>query len=368
VVRAFFRDNALFWLEEYHFDGLRVDAVHAIFDQSPTHILEEIARAAHEGPGRARRIHLVLENDGNEAHYLRPDASGRRLCAAQWNDDIHHALHVLATDEREGYYQDYPDPVGALARCLTEGFAYQGEHSPYRGRPRGEPSADLPLTAFVSFLQNHDQICNRAFGERLHALAPEAAVRAVTAVLLLAPSPPLLFMGQEWAAAEPFLFFADFGPELAPKVVEGRRKGFARFAAFSDPARVARIPSPQDEATVRGSTLRWEALARPDHRAWWEWFRHLLRLRREEIVPRLAGLDGVRARAIRLGDSGLAVEWPLRDRAVLKLVANLGPAPLPSRTPWDHAGRCLVAWGPARTEPPGLGPWQGAYYLEAGGS
>ncbi|MBI4253851.1 MAG: malto-oligosyltrehalose trehalohydrolase, partial [Candidatus Rokubacteria bacterium] len=157
-VRAFFRENALFWLEEYHLDGLRFDAVHAIRDTSPVHILDEIAEAVHSGPGAACSVHLVLENDANEARYLRPDAQGRRRFAAQWNDDIHHALHVLATGERDGYYVDYPDPVGAVARGLAEGFAYQGEHSSYRGRPRGEKTAGVPLTAFVSFVQNHDQV------------------------------------------------------------------------------------------------------------------------------------------------------------------------------------------------------------------
>src|SRR5215472_16387143 len=156
VVRAFFRENALYWIEEFHFDGLRLDAVQAIRDDSPRHILEEIAGAVRDGPGRSRAVHLVLENAANEARYLRR-VGGRPLYAAQWNDDIHHALHVLCTGERDGYYADYQDPADALGRCLTEGFAYQGEFSVYRGRPHGEPTKDIALTAFVSFLQNHDQ-------------------------------------------------------------------------------------------------------------------------------------------------------------------------------------------------------------------
>lgn len=363
VVRAFFRENALFWLEEYHVDGLRLDAVHALRDESPTHLLEEIGRAVARGPGASRRVHLVLENDRNETRYLRPDGAGRRLYAAQWNDDIHHALHVLVTGERDGFYADYPDPVGALARCLTEGFAYQGERSGYRGRPRGESTAGVPLTAFVSFLANHDQIGNRAFGERLFALAPAAAVEAVTALMLLAPSPPLLFMGQEWNAAEPFLFFCDFGPDLAALVTEGRRHEFVHFQAFSDPERLATIPDPNDETTFRRSRLDWSALDRPEHRRWLEMTRRLLHLRQREIVPRLRGGAVARATSTRFGDRGLVVEWSLADGAVLTLLANLGAAPHAS-PPWTHRRRRRL-FGPA-TEP-GRGtfpPWFVAYDLD----
>ena len=360
AVRAFFRENALYWLEEYHLDGLRLDAVHAIHDESTVHILDELAEAVQAGPGASRHVHLVLENDANEARYLRPDAAGRRRYAAQWNDDIHHALHVLATGEREGYYADYPDPVGALARCLTEGFAYQGDYSPYRDRARGERTAGVPLTAFVAFLQNHDQIGNRAFGERLTTLAPAAAVRAVTALALLAPSPPLLFMGDEWGAAEPFLFFCDFGPDLAPSVVEGRRKEFARFPAFRDPARRARIPDPQDEGTVRRSTLEWRTLARPEPRRRLAWTRRLLRLRQREVVPLLAR-GPITGSATRLGATGLTAEWSFPGGTTLRLVANLGAAPCPVPPGWAVAGRRLAAVGPASAG--ALGPWHVAYYL-----
>ncbi len=366
VVRRFLTENALFWLNEYHLDGLRLDAVHAIRDRSPVHILTEIARAVHTGPGASRLVYLVLENDGNEARYLRPDSTGRRLYAGQWNDDIHHALHVLATGESAGYYADYRDPIGALTRCLTEGFAYQGDYSPYRGRARGEPSADVPLTAFVSFLQNHDQIGNRAFGERITTLAGEPAVRAATALLLLAPSPPLLFMGQEWAAREPFQFFSDFGPELGPRVARGRREEFARFPAFSDPERRELIPNPQEEETVGRSRLRWDALIEPEHRGWWEWIRRLLRLRRREIVPRLTAADLVKARAIRLGGSGFTVEWSLARGATLRLVANLGPSPLSGGLRWGDPGRCLFVLEPSPAAGP-LAPWHVAYYLSEPG-
>jgi len=361
-VRAFFRENALYWLEEYHVDGLRLDAVHAIYDDSTPHILEEIAQSVRARFADRRRVHLVLENDGNEARWLRPDAAGRRLYAAQWNDDIHHALHVLATGERDGYYVDYADPVGALARCLTEGFAYQGERSVYRERPRGASTAGVPLTAFVSFLQNHDQVGNRALGERLSEIAPAPAHRAVTALLLLAPSPPLLFMGQEWAAREPFLFFCDFGPELAASVTEGRRREFARFPAFADPASRARIPDPQDESTVRRSMLDWTALTRAGHRGHRTWMRRLLRLRQRVIVP-LLRRDLVGARTLRAGDTGLVVEWTFASGARLTLTANLGPKPVVAPTGPTTAARRLLALDAGASDGGRFGPWHVAYYL-----
>jgi maltooligosyltrehalose trehalohydrolase len=363
TVRAFFRENACYWLEEYHFDGLRLDAVHAICDDSPTHILEEIAAAVHAGPGAGRRVHLVLENDANEARFLRPDGARRPPYVAQWNDDIHHVLHVACSGERTGYYADYPDPVAGLARSLTEGFVYQGDHSEYRGHARGESTAGVPLTAFVAFLQNHDQTGNRAFGERLTALAPAAAVRAATAVIGLAPAPPMLFMGEEWAARQPFLFFCDFGPDLAQPVVEGRRREFARFPEFRDPKARERIPDPQDPATRARSILGWDDLLRPEHRGWWEWTRGLLRLRQAEVVPRLtAGVT--KAEATRLGAAGLAVEWQLGQGSRLRLAVNLGAAPLGEPLPWARPGRRLfeTAGGPVPSG--GLGPWHAAYYVE----
>ena len=327
TVRDFFIHNALYWLEEYHFDGLRLDAVHAIADDSQPDILRELAQAVAAGPGRHRPVHLVLENDRNEARYLERDAAGRPLAyVAQWNDDIHHALHVLLTGETDGYYEDYADaPLRHLGRALAEGFIYQGEPSRHRqDAPRGEPSAHLPPTAFVNFLQTHDQVGNRAFGERLSLLAKPKALRAATAVLLLAPQPPLLFMGEEWGSRAPFPFFCDFGPELAAAVTAGRRREFARFPEFSDPAKQARIPDPNDPATFTTAVLDWREQERTDHRDWLKLYRDLLALRSREIVPRLSHLAGGQGRFRIIGRHGLEVQWSFGDGTRLTLLANLG--------------------------------------------
>lgn len=327
TVRDFFIHNALYWLDEYHFDGLRIDAVHAIADDTLPHILVELAEAVHDGARRERHIHLVLENDGNEARYLVRDGAGcAAFYAAQWNDDLHHALHVLVTGERSGYYADYARaPIASLGRCLTQGFDYQGEPSAYRGRARGEPSAHLPPTAFVGFLQNHDQIGNRARGERLGVLARPEAIVVASAVLLLAPSPPLLFMGQEWCAEQPFLFFCDFDAELAPKVRDGRRAEFARFPEFADAAARDAIPDPTAPQTFARCVLDWRALDTPAPRGWLELHRTLLALRAREIAPRLPHAIGNEANFALLARRALHAHWRL-GAATLALWASFEDA------------------------------------------
>ncbi len=367
TVRGFFIHNALYWLEEYHFDGLRLDAVHAILDDSAPDILEELAQAAANGPGAERHVHLVLENDHNAARYLTRDQGGRpRFYTAQWNDDVHHALHVIGTGEGGGYYQDYVDnPIHHLARCLTEGFAYQGEPSPFRhGAPRGESTHGIPLAAFVSFLQNHDQVGNRAFGERITALAPEEAVRALTAILLLAPSPPLLFMGQEWGCPQPFLYFCDFEPDLAKAVTEGRWREFARFHEFRDPAARERIPDPNDPRTYQASILDWSNLELGPHLSWLRLYCELLEIRRREIVPRLARMEPGNAQAKLLGNRCLEVHWTLGDRSRLTLLANLGDSEINGLS--APAGRLLYATDDSvstRLEHTTLAPWSVASFL-----
>ena len=365
VVRDFFIHNALYWLEEFHFDGLRLDAIHAICDDSRPDIVEALCAAVRAGPGRQREVHLILENDHNCARYLRRDADGRPPCAtAQWNDDFHHAAHVLATGEDDGYYVDFVHrPAARLGRCLAEGFAYQGDPSPFRdGAARGEPSAHLPPPAFVDALQTHDQVGNRAFGERLHQLAPAPAVEALIAVLLLAPQVPMLFMGEEFATEQPFLFFCDFGPELAQAVTDGRRREFARFTRFADPATRQRIPDPGAEATFAASVLDWTVIDRPPHAARLALYRRLLALRRRHITPRLAGMPGGQAGYALTGERALTVHWRLGDGSRLALAANLADqatelAPQPGRVLYlsdsldaaQHATGRLPPWSVAWT-------------------
>jgi len=325
VVRQFFIHNALYWLEEYHFDGLRFDSVHAIYDDSTPDIMQELSATVAQGPGRERHIHLVLENDHNEAHYLQPDKQGRSYFAAQWNDDIHHVLHVLLTKETSGYYQDYAEhTVQHLARCLTQGFAYQGEASAYRdGRHRGEPSGDLPSNAFVSFLQNHDQVGNRALGERLSTLCSRRALHAATAILLLAPETPLLFMGEEWAADQPFPYFVDFDEELGNAVTKGRLAEFAKFPQFKSAETQRKIPPPNETATYQQAKLLWRALGESKHQQWLEMHRRLLKIRKQVVEPRLAGVNNAQTHYDIEGTRALLVTWRMADECGLKLIANM---------------------------------------------
>ncbi|MFC7736799.1 malto-oligosyltrehalose trehalohydrolase [Roseomonas sp. GCM10028921] len=318
AVRAFFEECALMWLRDYRIDGLRLDAVHAIADQSWLDVLARRLRAEVTG----REVHLVLENEGNTASKLAPG-----LYDAQWNDDGHNTLHPLLTGEREGYYEDFADDgARKLARVLAEGFLFQGEEMPHLHRPRGEPSAHLPPTAFVLFLQNHDQVGNRAMGERLDALAPPEGMRAANALLLLCPQIPMLFMGEEWGATSPFLFFTGFeDPELAKAVREGRRKEFAHFRAFQDEDARERIPDPNDPATFEMSRPDPEEAKRPPHDAILAHHKALLALRHAEIVPRLRGAMAAGAEVA--GERAVLARWRMGDGAVLTIATNLGATP-----------------------------------------
>ncbi|SDG41003.1 malto-oligosyltrehalose trehalohydrolase [Pseudomonas abietaniphila] len=317
-VRDFFIDNSLMWLLDYRFDGLRFDAVHAIED--PT-FLSELAERVRQNTPQERHVWLMLENEFNEASRMDQGYD------AQWNDDGHNTLHVLLTGETDAYYTDFAQqPTHKLARLLSEGFVYQGE-STRHGHARGESSAHLPPTAFVLFLQNHDQIGNRALGERLAQLCPPEALRAATALLLLSPMIPLMFMGDEWGASEPFLFFTDFHDELADAVREGRRGEFADFAAFADPAQRERIPDPNAEQTFEASRPAVDALLLEtdkgqDHRSWLELYRTLLDIRREHIVPRLPGAKALGADV--LADKAVSARWQLGDGSTLRIDLNLG--------------------------------------------
>jgi maltooligosyltrehalose trehalohydrolase len=323
-VRDFFVSNALYWIDEYRFDGLRLDAVHAMHDRSQPDIVCEIAGALRVGPGRRRQVHLVLENNRNQARYLTRDARGApTIATAQWDDDVHHALHVLMSGEADGYYADYAGaPLTQMARSLAEGFAYQGEHSVYRGIARGEPSAHLPPAAFVSFLQNHDMIGNRAFGERIDRFADPALLVAAYVCLLLTPEVPMLFMGEEYGASTPFLFFCDFEPDLARAVARGRRQEFARFAAFADDAARARLPDPGKEETFTASKLDWAERERPPHRERLALIAGLLALRLRHLTPLLA--PDLSAGVYRVEGELLRVEWRLADRSTWCLRACFG--------------------------------------------
>jgi 1,4-alpha-glucan branching enzyme/maltooligosyltrehalose trehalohydrolase len=366
-VRQFFIHNALYWLEEYHLDGLRLDAVHAIMDDSQPDILRELAQAVHDYFDRSRQLHLILENGHNSAAYLARNTDLEpHWYTAQWNDDVHHALHVLLTGEINGYYMDYADnPVRHLGRCLTEGFAYQGERSAYRDdQARGEPSAHLPTTAFVSFLQNHDQVGNRAFGERITTQVKPAQIRAASVLLLLAPSIPLLFMGEEWGSTQPFAFFCDFGPDLADKVVAGRRQEFAHFPQFSDPALRESIPNPMVPNTFEQAKLDWDSCSLPEHKHWLALHRELLALRRRELIPRLHRISGRQKAFTQLSGRALSARWALGDDSELFLIANLGDEVLTGvNLPSDQVLYTTHAEAFEQQDGDRLPPWSVVWYL-----
>ncbi|RAN81277.1 malto-oligosyltrehalose trehalohydrolase [Bacillus sp. SRB_336] len=314
-VRRFFIGNALMWLADYRFDGLRLDAVHAI---APEDFLLELSAEARASCS-PRQIHLILENEHNASHLL------RGAFDAQWNDDGHNALHVLLTGERHAYYADFATrPIEQLALVLRDGFAFQGQ-ADRRGVSRGEPSGDLPPSAFVLFLQNHDQVGNRPFGERLSTLAAPAALRAAVALVALSPMIPLFFMGDEWGCTTPFLFFCDYTGELAEAVRQGRA------AEFSEgPASGAQrdLPDPNARSTFQASVPRVEeadvALS------WSEWFAQLLAKRRRQLCPALRGAHAIDCEVI--GNAALLARWRLGDGSVWEMALNLGsvPATLPS--------------------------------------
>lgn len=325
AVREFMIRNALYWLREFNLDGLRLDAVHAIVDSSDKPLPVELAERARTTI-TDRPIHLLVENEHNQASLLRRDTTTPLLYTAQWNDDVHHVLHTAVTHEGSGYYQDYLDDTHKLGHALAEGFAFQGEFMPFRGATRGEPSTQLPPSAFVSFIQNHDQIGNRAFGERLTALTTPEALRAITTIYLLLPQIPMLFMGEEWGTRTPFTFFCDFQGDLAEAVRRGRREEFARFPEFRDPDARERIPDPLAVATFTAAKLDWNELQQPLHAAWLQWYRKLLQQRRRDIVPLIKQI--AHAGHFEVPTPGaVQVTWQAGTQ-VLNLQANLSQQPL----------------------------------------
>jgi malto-oligosyltrehalose trehalohydrolase len=333
IVRDFFIQNALYWLNEYRFDGLRLDAVDWIEDDSPYHFLKELADTVNESTSH-NQIHMMLENGKNQAVLLERDGRNYpRYYAAQWSDDIHHAYHVLATGESTGYYEDYQletsgrAAIDHLGVCLTQGFAYQGQYSKHQNKKRGEPSGHLLPTAFVSFLQNHDQVGNRAFGERLAGLVAEAPLKAVAATYLLAPAIPLLFMGEEWGSKRPFYYFCDVSADLSHLITEGRRAEFAKFGE----AHPDLIPDPCVAETFESSKLDWHEREEPWHKGILQFYQRLLRIRKDEIIPKLLqwhahGLlrdDDGRSCYQAIGERALTATWVMSLDCHLVLFANL---------------------------------------------
>jgi malto-oligosyltrehalose trehalohydrolase len=356
-VRAFAIENALYWLREYRFDGLRLDAVHAIPELGEISMLHDLSVAVGNLAAETRRhIHLVLENDDNTASLLDVNEDPPRgKYRAQWNDDYHHAWHVWLTGETQGYYRDYvKSPIRDIARALGSGFVYQGEASMHRGgRLRGEPSGQLAPTAFVNFLQNHDQIGNRALGDRLESNVGAGAIEAALAITLLTPAIPMLFMGEEWGSKAPFPFFCDFEGDLADAVRNGRRKEFAgAYAKYGD-----ELPDPLDPLTFQSAILDWGSRNEQAGRERLALVRDILAVRRREIVPRLAGAAFGDAHA---ADNGLlTASWRMGDGATLRLLANLSDQAIEHQT--ETAGTKI--WG---GEISGLVPrWSVFWRLEA---
>ncbi|NJK82143.1 MAG: malto-oligosyltrehalose trehalohydrolase [Chloroflexaceae bacterium] len=280
-VRDYFIANACSWAHEYHIDGLRLDATHAIIDDSPKHLLQEMTEHLHATLPNERHFVLIAENEHNDPRIIRRISENGYGLDGQWADDFHHQVRVALTGQREGYFADYDGSAADLAATIQQGWFYTGQYAPSMDKPRGKPADDVPLPRFVYCIQNHDQIGNRAFGERLsHDLNP-AAYRAASVLLLCCPETPLLFMGQEWAASTPFLFFTDHNPELGRLVTEGRRAEFAYFEAFAG----AQVPDPQAHATFARSKLRWQEVSQPFHNGVLNMYRQLITLRKQ--VPAL---------------------------------------------------------------------------------
>jgi maltooligosyltrehalose trehalohydrolase len=343
-VRGFFIENAQHWIHEYHLDGLRLDACHALIDDSPRHFLAELqARARSSVPDR--QVLIIAEDSRNLVHMVQPEAEGGWGLDAVWADDLHHQLRVGLAGDRDGYYADFTGSVEDLARTVRDGWFFRGQTSRHFGGSRGTDPTGAPPRRFVVCLQNHDQVGNRALGERLHHEVDAATWRAASTLLLLGPETPLLFMGQEWGATSPFLFFTDHDPDLGRRVTEGRRREFADFRAFADPAARALIPDPQSEETFRRSRLDWGEAGAEPHESLRRLYRTLLALRREARLGslerdqyRVAALDG-RGVALHLepggeGSEGLLVVACLRSPGPVDLQTVVGELGLGGRTTW----------------------------------
>ncbi|MBX6362295.1 MAG: malto-oligosyltrehalose trehalohydrolase [Gemmatimonadetes bacterium] len=316
-VREFFVANAGYWIDEYHLDGLRLDATQQIFDSSPTHILVEIGRRVREA-ARGRRTYVVNENEPQDARLVRPLEAGGYGLDAVWNDDFHHSARVAATGQRGAYFRDYTGTAQELLSAVKRGFLYQGQRYAWQRKRRGSPTRGLPPAAFVNFLQNHDQVANTPGGRRLHRLTDPGRFRALTALLLLAPQTPMLFQGQEYAASTPFLYFADHVPELAVKVRAGRVEFLRQFPGLRAPGAERLIPDPDAATTFEACKL--DPAERRAHAEITALHRDLVRLRQQDRTIAAAGpVDG----AV-LGRRALALRWFGPDEDDRLLLVNLG--------------------------------------------
>jgi maltooligosyltrehalose trehalohydrolase len=333
-VRRHVVDNARYWVREFHLDGLRLDAIHSIFDASPVHVLTEAAEGAREEARLLERpVHVVAESHDNDRKIVLPAAEGGLGLDAVWSDDFHHAVHSRLTGERGGYYVDFAEGRG-LARAIAEGFVYQGELSEYFGRSRGTPSADLGGERFVIALQNHDQVGNRAVGDRLSTIVPFAAAKLAAALLFAAPALPLLFMGEEYGETSPFQFFTSFlDPALVEAVRQGRAAEFARFGWEG------KIPDPSEPATFLRSRLSHPLAGAPRHRELREYYRQWLGLRRSHPALGAHGKEWAQCETDPTG-SVLTLSRPGPDTAGVRLVANLTAAPQTLAPP--AGGRVLL--------------------------
>jgi maltooligosyltrehalose trehalohydrolase len=333
-VRAFFVDNALSWLRTYHLDGLRLDAVHAILDTSATHLLEELAARVDELEGDVGRpLTLIAESDLNDPRVVRARDSGGYGIDAQWSDDFHHALHALLTGESTGYYADFGS-VADVAKALHQAFVYDGIHSNHRRRRHGRPPVGVPATRFLGYAQTHDQVGNRAQGERLSMLTTEGGVRVAAALVLCSPFVPMLFQGEEWAASTPFQYFTDHeDPELGRLVSEGRRREFAAFGWKPED-----VPDPQDPSTFERSKLDWSELGQPRHAAVLDWYRRLLALRHERGLHE-GGFGSVE---VHFDDEA---RWIVLDRGTVVVAANVGDEQAEVPLGDGHPETAALSWG-----------------------
>ena len=332
-VRAFFVCNAIHWLQEYRCDGLRLDAVHAIVDDSELDVLDELAITVKQEI-TGRHVHLVLENENNE--YSRLPKQGRY--DAQWNDDFHHVMHTALTGDSNGYYNDYGDqPIELLARSLTHGFLWEGsKRTPEGARLDLRAAPAQPLGAMVNFLNNHDQSGNRAFGERMHAMAPVESMHLATAIMLLSPATPMLFAGEEFGASTPFLYFADWQGELCEAVTEGRLRDFGHFAERAD-GFTGEPPPPCDPSTFAASKLDWAQAAQPDGIEWRSFVTSALRARSQWLTPRADQLLTGAHTFHMLDDRTFALRWRYAEGEVIELLAHLSSDDRPPQAdlePW----------------------------------